>query len=81
MGFETLPDVYSSADYSVLSHWDVCPSLHKHPILYNAILQHSVLLPSCYASTFLASWYFRKGRTSCRASRVAVGTCADDRQA
>lgn len=36
MGFETLADVYSSADYSVLSHWDVCTSLHKHPILYTA---------------------------------------------
>lgn len=37
MGFETLADVCSSADYSVLSLWDVCTSLHEHPILQCSI--------------------------------------------
>lgn len=83
MGFETLAEVYSSADYSVLSHWDVCTSLHKHPILHTPVQYYSTvhfLLP-CVLATFLASWYFREGRASCRASRVTVGACADDRLA
>lgn len=37
MGFETLPYVYSSAGWSVLSPWDVCTSLHEHPILYASV--------------------------------------------
>lgn len=82
MGLETLADVYSSADYSGLSHWDVCTSLHKRPVLYISIQYYSTVhfLLSCRFTTFLASWCFREGRT-CRASGVAVGTWADDRQA